>query len=67
MAAAMKICAYCGGAAEGNYAIHRDGFDVGPEVELCDLHGESPRPTCATIWMEIAALSDDEKNRRGLS
>jgi hypothetical protein len=24
--ASEKTCAYCGGPAEGNYSIHRDGF-----------------------------------------
>lgn len=47
-------CAFCGGPAEGNYSIHRDGFDVGPEVELCDEHGGHEKPTCEEIWDRIA-------------
>ena len=40
-------CAYCGGGAQGNYAVHRDGMDVGPEVELCDACGSGTEPTLA--------------------
>lgn len=47
-------CAYCGGPAEGRHSIHRNGFGVGPEVELCDAHGSQPTPTCEEIWKRIA-------------
>lgn len=53
-------CAYCGKPAEGNYSIHRDGFGVGPEVDLCDACGSTAEPTCQDIWMRIAQPSDDE-------
>lgn len=53
-AAAERVCAYCGGTAEGNYSIHRDGFCIGPEVDLCDEHGGYPHPTCPDIWERIA-------------
>lgn len=49
-----KTCAYCGGPAEGNYSIHRDGFGVGPEVDLCDAHGGGELPSCEQIWDRIA-------------
>lgn len=49
-----QTCVYCGGSAEGNYAIHRDGFAVGPEVPLCDGCGSEPLPTCEEIWAEVA-------------
>jgi hypothetical protein len=51
-------CAYCGESAEGNFAIHRDGFGVGPEVDLCDSCGDGRRPTTFEIWCEIAQPSD---------
>jgi hypothetical protein len=47
-------CAYCGRLAEGNYAIHRDGFCEGPEVPLCDACGGHEEPTCEAIWARIA-------------
>ena len=50
-------CAYCEQAAEGNYAIHRDGFGIGPEVDLCDACGSGIEPTCADIWDHIAQPS----------
>jgi hypothetical protein len=47
-------CAYCGGPAEGNYSIHRDGFGEGPEVDLCDAHGGQPEPGLGEVWERIA-------------
>lgn len=47
-------CSYCGGHAEGNYSIHRDGFGEGPEVPLCDACGGGRTPTLAQIWARIA-------------
>ncbi len=47
-------CAYCGNPAQGNHAIHRDGFGEGPEVPLCDACGAYPEPTCEQIWARIA-------------
>ena len=49
-----KACSYCGGPAEGNHSIHRDGFGVGPEVDLCDMCGGSETPTCEEIWWRIS-------------
>ena len=48
------VCAFCGKPAEGEHTIHRDGFGVGPEVELCTACGSSPEPTCEEIWARIA-------------
>jgi hypothetical protein len=48
------VCAYCGGPSEGNYTVHRDGFGVGPEVELCDVCGGGRFPTLSMIWKKIA-------------
>lgn len=63
------VCAFCGGAAAGNYGIHRDGFGVGPEVDLCDGCGSGLKPTCEEIWDLIAQpVADDESaHRRALS
>lgn len=47
-------CAYCGGVSEGNYAIHRDGYGIGPEVPLCDNCGAYPWPDMCTIWAKIS-------------
>lgn len=52
-------CAFCGDPHEGNYAIHRDGFCIGPEVPLCDACGSEPEPTCADIWYEISEVDDE--------
>jgi hypothetical protein len=51
-------CAYCGALAEGNYSIDRDGFGVGPTVELCDACGGSEVPTCGDIWARIGQGED---------
>lgn len=48
-----KVCAYCSKPAEGSYAIHRDGFELGPEVPLCNTCGDSPTPTCEEIWRRL--------------
>ena len=53
-------CAFCGGPAQGNYSIHRDGFGKGPEVPLCDTHGEPLKPSCAEIWARISTLPSDQ-------
>lgn len=52
-------CAFCGQPAQGNCSIHRDGFGVGPEVDLCDACGSESEPTCAEIWEKIAQPSED--------
>ncbi|MFA5052815.1 MAG: hypothetical protein WC565_02055 [Parcubacteria group bacterium] len=51
-------CAYCGGPAQGNYSLHRDGFCVGPEVDLCDNCGSGVTPSCEQIWDQIAVRKD---------
>ncbi len=47
-------CAYCSKLHEGNYAIHRDAFDEGPQVPLCDDCGRRPNPTLHQIWARIS-------------
>ena len=58
----MNKCANCGKQFEGEveFAIHRDGFGIGPEVPLCRDCGAYPRPTCGEIWFNIA----DRRARR---
>lgn len=51
----MIECANCHGEAEGRHAIHRDGFDLGPEVPLCDACASPEGPTCEEIWANIAS------------
>lgn len=46
-------CAYCGRPAEGQAAIHRDGFCEGPQVWLCNAHGKKELPSCEQIWARI--------------
>jgi hypothetical protein len=53
-------CAFCGKPAEGNFAIHRDGFCVGPEVDLCDACGGEELPSCPEIWEKIAQPADND-------
>lgn len=48
------FCAFCDVPAEGNFAVHRDGFDEGPEVDLCDDCGSGDVPSLSTIWDRIA-------------
>lgn len=50
-------CAYCGGHAQGNHTIHRDGLGKGPEVPLCDEHGSRLKPTCSEIWARISVFA----------
>jgi hypothetical protein len=52
------VCSYCGGPAEGNYAIHCNGFSEGPEVPLCDGCGSQPEPTCEEIWAALAGRGE---------
>ena len=58
----MNRCANCGKQFEGEveFAIHRDGFCIGPEVKLCHDCGAFPLPTCEEIWLNIA----DRRARR---
>jgi NAD-dependent SIR2 family protein deacetylase len=58
----MNRCANCGKQFEGEveFAIHRDGFGIGPEVPLCIDCGAFPLPTCEEIWLNIA----DRRARR---
>lgn len=56
----VLICAFCGGPAQGNHSIHRDGFGKGPEVPLCDEHGSKLKPSCPDIWARISTLPSDE-------
>lgn len=53
-------CAFCGSRSEGNYAIHRDGFGVGPEVDLCDACGSQETPSAGEIWERIARPARSE-------
>ena len=53
-------CVYCDGPAEGHYAVHRDGFGVGPEVPLCDACGGHLEPTLADIWTRIAQPAEGD-------
>lgn len=55
----IKTCSYCGNPAEGHYSIHRDGFGVGPEVDLCDACGSKQTPDCYDIWERIAQPTDE--------
>jgi hypothetical protein len=47
-------CAYCGERTQGNFTIHRDGFNKGPEVHLCNACGGSAFPTLKEIWAKIS-------------
>lgn len=58
---ALGECAACGEPVSGNYAIHRDGFGEGPEVDICDDCGSGPMPSCEELWEMIA----ERGGRRG--
>ena len=59
-------CSFCGKPAEGNYSIHRDGFDAGPQVDLCDGCGGEETPTCEEIWERIAHPDNVVQLRKGV-
>jgi hypothetical protein len=50
---AGRRCCYCGDPAQGNFSINRDGIDVGPLLDLCDLCGSSASPTMEMIWERL--------------
>ena len=50
----FEPCSFCHRPAEGNHAIHRDGYLVGPVVPLCDACGGNDEPTLGEIWQKIA-------------
>lgn len=58
-------CAYCGKTVKGvaKYAIHRDGFAVGPEVPICNDCGSHPSPTCEEIWSRIAQPTNKRRKQ----
>lgn len=47
-------CAFCGDESQQNYSVHRDGFDVGPEIWLCNNCGKDPAINLDEIWAKIA-------------
>lgn len=47
------LCAACGKRSERNHSVHRDGFEIGPEVWLCDACGSHPTPTLRELWASI--------------
>jgi len=51
-----RICAYCGKAAQGNYAIHINPQLDDPQVDLCDACGGCDETvlSCETIWEKFA-------------
>ena len=51
----VRECAACGLEAEGDASTHRDGFDTGPEVWLCNPCGLYPEPPLEVVWQRIAA------------
>jgi hypothetical protein len=54
----MKLtCAFCGRPAQGEFSVHRDGFSIGPEVDLCNDCGGRETPTLAEMWRKIAQPS----------
>ena len=53
----MRKCAYCKQPASGDYGIHRDGFGVGPIVDLCNRCGSKSTPSAGRIWDRIARPS----------
>lgn len=52
-------CVWCGEEAQGNYSIHRDGFDEGPELPLCDKCGGEEFPTCEQIWEKTSQMKEE--------
>jgi hypothetical protein len=46
------VCAACGAAWEGKYHMHRDGFNEGPMVPICNACAAPPPdgPTVDELW-----------------
>lgn len=61
-----RRCAYCAQPAEGRYGVHRDGYGVGPLMDLCDACGAHETPRLADIWERIAQPSTHEDAYRRL-
>jgi len=55
----QELCAYCGKPAQGNFSIHRDFIDKGPQVPLCDACGGANGPSCNEIWSRISQTPSD--------
>lgn len=51
----MPVCAACGGHSDMEYGVHRDGFDDGPEVWLCNNCGGNREPSLPELWAAIKA------------
>ena len=51
----LPHCAFCEKPINGGvaYTSHRDGFGIGPEVDLCKACGSKERPTEDEIWAKI--------------
>ena len=61
------FCAACGARCKPGgtqYAIHRDGFGKGPEVDICKGCGENELPTCEDLWAMIAARREGSEMDR---
>lgn len=57
------LCCYCDDPTQGNYAIHRDGYGIGPEIPLCDACGSGSEPTPEEIWAHIRHVSINQQQR----
>lgn len=56
----IRECAACGAVATAHHTIHRDGFELGPQVPLCIGCGSSESPSCEEIWQRIAERMDTD-------
>lgn len=55
-----RTCAFCLKLAEGWFTVHRDGFGVGPEVDLCNVCAAEDGPTLEEIWAKIGTKNTGE-------
>lgn len=66
MTTKAKTCAYCGGPAEGNYSVHRDGFGDGPaRVALASLSDRERHLLIAIYFRD--ADQDEASSAIGIS
>lgn len=60
-----SACFHCGSRAQGRFAMHRDGFGLGPQLPLCDRCGGNETPTCEEIWARALQKRLEASLRKG--
>ena len=65
----QEICFHCLADCAGEWGMHRDGKNKGPELSLCAICAGNEGPTCQEIWataeMRTHALEGLHANNYG--